>query len=72
LLEQAGFAVGRSTAIMHVPIGLTTLIEFFDRIDDPVADRINGLMIGACRKWGRLDTRMKLFTGWWVAVEGIK
>jgi len=72
LLEQAGFAVGRSTAIMHVPIGLTTLIEFFDRIDNPVADRINGLMIGACRKWGRLDTRMKLFTGWWVAVEGIK
>lgn len=72
LLKRAGFAVGRSTAIMHVPIGLTTLIEFFDRINNPITDRINGMMIGACRKWGRLDTRMKLFTGWWIVLEGIK
>jgi len=72
LLEQAGFTVGRSTAIMHVPIGLTTLIEFFDRITNPITDRINGMMIGACRKWSRLDTRMKLFTGWWIVAEGVK
>lgn len=72
LLKQAGFAAGRATAIMHVPIGITTLIEFFDGINSPITDRINGLMIGACRKWGRLDTRMKLFTGWWVVVEGKK
>ena len=72
LLEQAGFAAGRSTAIMHVPIGLTTLIEFFDRLDNPITDLINGMVIGACRKWGRLDTRMKLFTGWWIVLEEIK
>ncbi len=72
LLKQAGFAIGRSTAIMHVPIGLTTLIEFFDGINNPITDRINGMMIGACRKWGRLNTRLKLFTGWWIVVEGVK
>jgi SAM-dependent methyltransferase len=72
LLGQAGFAAGRSTAIMHIPIGLTTLIELFDRIDNPVAGRINDRMIGACRRWGRLDTRMKSFTGWWIVLEGIK
>ncbi len=72
LLKQAGFAVGRSTAIMHIPIGLTTLIENFDRCNNPVTGRINGMMISACRQWGRLGGKMKLFTGWWIVLEGIK
>lgn len=72
LLRQTGFLVGRTSAIMHIPIGITTIIEIFARLNKPIFNRINNLMIGACQNWGRWGSRLKRYTGWWVVVEGIK
>ncbi len=72
LLSRSGFSVGRSAALMHLPVGMTTVIEILYRKRHPFLRRIGGWLIGACRRWGRTQTSLKFLTGWWVAVEGIK
>jgi SAM-dependent methyltransferase len=72
LLSRSGFLVGRSAALMHLPVGMTTVIEGLARIRHPLPRKINEMLIDACRRWGRARTSLKFLTGWWVAVEGIK
>lgn len=72
LLSRSGFSVGRSTALMHLPVGMTTVIENLYQKRHPFFRRLGGWLIGACRRWGETHTSLKFLTGWWVAVEGIK
>jgi SAM-dependent methyltransferase len=71
-LKGAGFKVGRTTAIMHVPIGMTTLIEMLEAKNTPLSQKIAKAMISLCRRWGRRSGHLKFYTGWWVVSEGIK
>ena len=72
LLRRSGFTVGRSTALMHLPVGMTTMIEVLEGTKISLLTRFGQLMIEICRRWGRSKTPLKYLTGWWVAVEGIK
>lgn len=72
LLRQAGFSPGRSTAIVHIPIGVTTVMEILAKPGNHFFDKLNELAIRACEGWGRMGGRLKRYTGWWVVVEGIK
>lgn len=72
LLKRSGFKIGRNTSIMHIPIGLTTVIEVLSASDSRLGRAAIKLLIKACQVWGRRDTRIKLHTGWWVVLEAIK
>jgi len=72
LLERAGFSVGRHTAIMHLPIGATSLIELLSKPRNHISDAVCDLMIRGCRCWGRAGKGFKMLTGWWIVMEGIK
>lgn len=72
LLAEAGFRPGRSAAIMHVPVGLTTFIEIFEKMGNPCFDQFNHLLDRFRRNWDRAGDGLKRLTGWWVAVEGVK
>lgn len=72
LLSRSGFSVGRSTALMHLPLGMATIIEILYQKKHPFFRRVGGWLIDGCRRQGRTKTPLKFLTGWWVAVEGIK
>ena len=70
LLTSAGFATGRQTGIMHVPLGAVTVMEWLAIHKAP--DWLEKTLIGLFGLTGRLPHPWPLFTGWWVVTEGVK
>lgn len=70
LLAGAGFMAGRQTGIMHIPIGVVTVMEWLAKNNASTAIERSFLM--AFYLLGRLPHPWPLLTGWWVVTEGIK
>ncbi|MBI5805320.1 class I SAM-dependent methyltransferase [candidate division TA06 bacterium] len=70
LLTNAGFANGRQTGVMHVPVGAVTIMEWLAKHNAPAS--LARTFISLFSLLGRLPHPWPLFTGWWIATEGVK
>jgi len=73
LMRTAGFSIEDSTAIIHVPPLLPTIInEIYRRGSSTILARICQRMIGLSEAIGKSNTFVKYLTGYCIAVKGTK
>jgi len=73
LMRSAGFSIEDSSAIIHVPPLLPTIInEVYRRGNNTIPARICQRMIGLSEVIGKSNSFLKYFTGYSLAVKGTK
>ena len=73
LMRSAGFGIEDSTAIIHVPPVLPTLInEIYRRGNNTIAARICQKIVELSEIIGKSDSFLKYLTGYCLAVKGTK
>jgi SAM-dependent methyltransferase len=69
-LKSSGLKAGRQIGIMHVPLGLTTIVELMGRVRG--GSILARGIVNLCQAWDVVPKMLGLLTGWWVASEAIK